>query len=102
MANDQCEGSSTSHWTLGFGHWSLFSSRCPRVSRRYRIVLKGLVWVLCLTPLAVLAHRAYLGDLTANPISFITNTLGQWTFRLLLASLALTPIRLVFGISWPV
>ncbi|HSB79222.1 MAG TPA: protein-methionine-sulfoxide reductase heme-binding subunit MsrQ [Candidatus Methylomirabilis sp.] len=72
------------------------------MSRRYRIVLKSIVWVLCLAPLAVLAHRAYLGDLTANPISFITNTLGQWTFRLLLASLALTPLRLVFGISWPV
>jgi methionine sulfoxide reductase heme-binding subunit len=72
------------------------------VTKTTRVLLKAVVWVLCLAPLGVLAQRAYLGDLTANPISFITNTLGQWTFRLLLASLALTPLRLVFGISWPV
>jgi methionine sulfoxide reductase heme-binding subunit len=72
------------------------------VTHKSRVILKGVVWILCLAPLAVLARRAYLGDLTANPISFITNTLGQWTFRLLLASLALTPLRLVSGMSWPV
>ena len=72
------------------------------MSRHARIVLKCIVWALCLTPLAILAFRANAGDLTANPISFITNTLGQWTFRLLLASLALTPLRVLFGISWQI
>jgi sulfoxide reductase heme-binding subunit YedZ len=72
------------------------------VTRRSRIVLKIVVWMLCLTPLAALAHRAYTGDLSANPISFITNWLGQWTFRLLLATLALTPLRILFGLAWPV
>ena len=72
------------------------------MTKTARIWLKAIVWALCLAPLAVLAHRAYLGDLTANPISFITNTLGQWTFRLLLASLALTPLRVLFGISWQI
>jgi sulfoxide reductase heme-binding subunit YedZ len=50
----------------------------------------------------ILAHRAYSGDLSANPISFVTNWLGQWTLRLLLASLALTPLRVLFGISWQI
>ncbi len=72
------------------------------MTRPERIVLKTAVWGLCLAPLAVLAHRVYTGDLTANPISFITNWLGQWTFRLLLATLALTPLRILFGLSWPV
>jgi sulfoxide reductase heme-binding subunit YedZ len=72
------------------------------VSRRSRIALKTAAWALCLAPLAVLANRAYTGDLTANPISFITNWLGDWTFRLLLASLALTPLRVLFGISWQI
>ena len=72
------------------------------MTRKRRIVLKSIVWALCLAPLALLAYRAYNGDLTANPISFITNTLGQWTFRLLLATLALTPLRILFGLSWPV
>jgi sulfoxide reductase heme-binding subunit YedZ len=72
------------------------------MSRRTRIVLKASVWLLCPLPLVVLAYRAVTGDLGANPISFVTNWLGQWTFRLLLAGLALTPIRILFGISWQI
>src|SRR5262245_52460065 len=71
------------------------------MSRRGRIILKVGVWSACLLPLALLAHRAATGDLGANPISFVTNWLGDWTFRLLLASLAMTPLRLLFGLSWP-
>jgi sulfoxide reductase heme-binding subunit YedZ len=70
------------------------------VTRRPRIVLKVGVWIVCLAPLAMLAYRAWGDDLTANPISFITNWLGDWTFRLLLTALALTPLRIVTGISW--
>ena len=70
------------------------------LSRRGRIALKAGVWIVGLTPMALLAWRAWHDDLTANPISFITNTLGDWTFRLLLASLALTPLRIVTGMAW--
>ena len=70
------------------------------LSRRGRIALKVGVWIVCLTPVALLAWRAWNDDLTANPISFITNTLGDWTFRLLLASLTLTPLRIVTGMAW--
>ncbi len=72
------------------------------MTRQNRIVLKSIVWSLCLLPLVVLAYRAATGDLTANPISFLTNWLGQWTFRLLLATLALTPLRVLFGMSWQI
>jgi sulfoxide reductase heme-binding subunit YedZ len=72
------------------------------VSRQSRIVLKSVVWIVCLLPLLFLLYWTYTGDLTANPISFITNHLGQWTFRLLLASLAMTPLRVLFGFSWPI
>jgi sulfoxide reductase heme-binding subunit YedZ len=80
----------------------LLASRLSRVTRNTRIGLKTGVWILCLLPLAVLAYRAAMGDLTANPISFVTNWLGDWTFRLLLISLALTPLRMLFGISWQI
>jgi sulfoxide reductase heme-binding subunit YedZ len=70
------------------------------VSRRNRIALKAVVWVACLTPLALLLWRAWTDDLTANPISFITNWLGDWTFRILLTALALTPLRIVTGMAW--
>jgi sulfoxide reductase heme-binding subunit YedZ len=71
------------------------------VGRRGRIALKTAVWLAALTPLAALAWWTYTDDLGANPISFITNWLGDWTFRTLLASLAMTPLRLVFGLGWP-
>jgi len=72
------------------------------VTRRGRVSLKLVVWAACLTPLALLVWRAATGDLGANPISFVTNTLGDWTLRILLASLAMTPLGIVLGASWPV
>jgi len=49
-----------------------------------------------------LGFRALTGDLGANPIDFVTDTLGRWTLRILLASLALTPLRIVTGQAWPI
>ena len=72
------------------------------MTRRGRLILKVVVWAACLAPLAVLGWRAWNGDLTANPISFITNWLGDWTLRILLTSLAMTPLRILFRWSWPV
>ena len=64
------------------------------------MVLKAAVWVACLTPLAKLLYGFWTDDLTANPISYVTNELGQTTLRLLLLSLALTPLRILFGWGW--
>jgi sulfoxide reductase heme-binding subunit YedZ len=72
------------------------------VTRRGRVALKSAVWAVCLAPLAALLWRAATDDLTANPISFVTNWLGDWTLRILLASLAVTPLRLLSRWSWPV
>jgi sulfoxide reductase heme-binding subunit YedZ len=68
---------------------------------RGRIALKVGAWTACLLPLAVLVQRALTDGLGANPISFVTNWLGDWALRLLLASLAMTPLRILFGLSWP-
>jgi sulfoxide reductase heme-binding subunit YedZ len=72
------------------------------VTRRGRVVLKVAVWAACLAPLVALLRWAVAGDLTANPISFVTNWLGDWTLRILLASLAATPLRILFRWSWPI
>jgi sulfoxide reductase heme-binding subunit YedZ len=71
------------------------------VSARARIALKIVVWLIGLAPLVALGYWFWTGDLTANPIEFVTRTLGDWALRLLLASLAMTPLRLLFGLSWP-
>ena len=72
------------------------------MTRRGRVALKVAVWAACLAPLAALLRWVGADDLTANPISFITNWLGDWTLRILLASLATTPLRILFRWSWPV
>jgi sulfoxide reductase heme-binding subunit YedZ len=65
-------------------------------------VVKLLVWVACLLPLAQLLYQFQTDDLGPNPIDYVTRTLGRWTIRILLASLSMTPLRLLFGISWPI
>lgn len=71
------------------------------MSRAGVVALKATAWTACLAPLAALGVWVATGDLTANPISFVTNHLGDWTLRILLASLAMTPLRLVTGWGWP-
>lgn len=65
---------------------------------------KPVVWLLCLAPLAWLIYRAVFGGLSPNPIDDITHETGQWALRLLLVSLAVTPVRRITGwngvIAW--
>lgn len=51
----------------------------------------------CLLPLAVLAGQALSHNLGANPIDEITDRTGIWTLRLLLITLAVTPVRRLTG-----
>jgi methionine sulfoxide reductase heme-binding subunit len=54
---------------------------------------KPVVFLLCLLPLAALGSRALHGELTANPIEFITHATGDWTLRFLVITLCITPFR---------
>jgi methionine sulfoxide reductase heme-binding subunit len=54
---------------------------------------KPVVFLLCLLPLAALGWRALRGELTANPIEFITHATGDWTLRFLVFTLCVTPFR---------
>jgi sulfoxide reductase heme-binding subunit YedZ len=58
-----------------------------------RSVLKPLVFLASLTPAAWLLWAALTGNLSANPLSDITNETGVWTLRFLCITLALTPAR---------
>lgn len=55
--------------------------------------IKPLIWVLCLTPAAYLGWLAWKQDLTANPIERITHFTGDWALRLIIVTLAITPLR---------
>lgn len=51
------------------------------------------VFALCLVPALLLAWKAYTGNLSANPIEFITHATGDWTIRFLCITLSITPLR---------
>ena len=72
------------------------------MTTRGRVALKIVVWAVALTPLAGLVYGFATDNLTVNPIEYVTRELGQTTIRLLLATLALTPLRLLSGWSWPI
>lgn len=68
--------------------------------RAIRWIAKPLVFLLCLVPAAWLIagfEGLPAASLGANPIEKIQDTLGIWGLRLLLATLAVTPLRELAG-----
>ena len=63
---------------------------------KFVILANGLV------PLALMLYDAYYHRLGANPLEFFTVTTGSLTLIVLLLSLAVTPLRKVFGQPWMV
>ena len=61
------------------------------------VVLKRGIFIAALIPAAMLVYYAVQGDLTANPIEFITHFTGDWAIRFLVITLAVTPIRRLTG-----
>ncbi len=70
-----------------------------RPERRIAVIKAGL-FAAALVPFAALAFNAFTGGLGANPVEAITHTTGEWTLRLLLATLAVTPLRHLTGWMW--
>ena len=55
------------------------------------------VFVLCLLPALLLAAQVLLGDPGPDPVEHIVHQTGAWTLRLLLLTLAVTPLRRLAG-----
>jgi sulfoxide reductase heme-binding subunit YedZ len=70
-------------------------ARAPTFSR----LLKPIVFVVSCLPLAKLAADAFADKLTANPIAEVLNRLGFWTLTFLVASLAISPMKTLFGFT---
>jgi sulfoxide reductase heme-binding subunit YedZ len=64
--------------------------------------IKVVLFCAALLPLARLVWLAAVDDLGANPVEFVIRSLGTWTLVSLLATLSITPIRLITGVAWPV
>ncbi len=71
------------------------------MKRSTLVLLKTLVWLACLWPLARLVWGAATNNLGPDPTAEITFTTGLATLRLLTISLAITPVRrLLPQLSW--
>jgi len=58
---------------------------------------KVVIFIAALVPLALLIWGLTRGDLGANPAETIQLTTGRWTFKFLLLTLAVTPLRRLTG-----
>jgi sulfoxide reductase heme-binding subunit YedZ len=53
-------------------------------------------------PFLAIAYRAAMGRLGANPVATALNQLGLLALTLLVACLACTPLKTIFGVTWPI
>jgi sulfoxide reductase heme-binding subunit YedZ len=72
------------------------------MKKQHILWVKGVVWLLALTPLARLIWLGFNDDLGANPVEFIEHSTGTWALVFLLASLSMTPIRLLTNQVWQI
>ena len=77
-------------------------SALRNLPQRYVSAVKAAVFLLALVPLGRLATGAFLYPewLGANPAEFITRATGDWVLRMLLVTLAVTPLRRLSGWNW--
>lgn len=71
--------------------------------QQIRRIGKPLVFLLACGPLIWLVARATgaAGDLGPNPVETLQDELGIWGLRLILVTLAVTPLRLALRQPWP-
>ena len=75
--------------------------RLPRLTvERVLRVGKPLVFLLCLVPVLVLVWQVMANRLGPNPVETVVHFTGIWTLRLLLVTLAVTPLRRLTGLGW--
>ena len=67
---------------------------------KFITVIKPLIFIACLIPLARLIWFGLHGGLGANPIEFITRSTGTWTLTFLLITLSITPLRKLAKQPW--
>ena len=66
-------------------------------SKRALAAIKTCLFIACLIPFAKLSLGILLDTLGANPVEAITRGTGIWALNLLLATLSVSPLRIVTG-----
>ncbi len=60
-------------------------------------ILKILVFILMLVPLMLLFYYGSIDELSADPVAYVLHYTGLWSLRILLLTLAMTPMRQIFN-----
>ena len=70
--------------------------------RTVRFVGKPVVFLLCLLPALLVVTDAFevTGRLGANPVEEILDRFGNWGLRMIMITLAVTPLRRITGWNW--
>ena len=59
--------------------------------------IKAAVFLAALVPLGAITATAVWGDLGSNPVETLLHHFGEWALRLMLVTLAVTPLRRLSG-----
>jgi sulfoxide reductase heme-binding subunit YedZ len=70
------------------------------MSKRNLIILKTIAWLACLGPLAMLVWQSLHAQLGPNPVETMQLSTGTTALVLLLATLAVSPLRRLTGQNW--
>lgn len=68
--------------------------------RQLSLLIKPSLFILCLLPFIFLLIAALTDGLGTNPVETLTHDTGQWALRLLLLTLAVTPLRRLSKLNW--
>jgi sulfoxide reductase heme-binding subunit YedZ len=70
--------------------------------QQVRFIGKPIVFLLCLLPALMIVTDLFniTGDLGANPVEEILDRFGNWSLRLIMITLAVTPLRRLTGWNW--
>jgi len=69
-------------------------------SKQITFIIKSVLFILCMLPFAFLVVAAFSDNLGTNPVETLTHETGEWALRLLLLTLAITPLRKWLKINW--
>ncbi|MCY0388321.1 sulfoxide reductase heme-binding subunit YedZ [Robbsia sp. Bb-Pol-6] len=76
------------------------SKRAPSALDTRLRIIKPLVFLAGLYPLARLVFFGFTDRLSANPVQFVTFSTGTWALVILCVTLAVTPLRRLTGANW--
>ena len=66
-------------------------------SQIIKYIAKPAAFIALLAPFLIMAFDAATGGLSANPIQDVLHRSGRWGLRILILSLAITPLKQLFG-----